>query len=116
MRRLIENLSSIFWFLMDIFWSCGLDTLAIIMIIPTVYSTLLMFKHAEFRVSKLLICIATNSWVLMNVCWMFPDVFNGSWTSYVFACRWIFMAVALLSMLAISITDFSNLRNIKRFR
>jgi len=116
MRRLLENLSSIFWFLMDVFWSCGWDGLAISMIVPTVYSTMLMFKHTQLRILNLLVCTATNSWVLMNVCWMVPDVFDGAWTPYVFMLRWVFLVTALLSMVAISCGDVSKLRNIKRFR
>lgn len=116
MKKIIDNISSMLWFCMDVCWMGDLDVLAALLIVPTVYATMMMFYYADWHFMRVLAAVATNSWVLMNVCWMVPDLSDASWLHYLHLCRWVFMGLAIISMGFIMITDFGYIRNIKRFR
>ena len=116
MKRFIDDISSMLWFLMDVCWMSDQDTLAAILIIPTIYSTMIMFWYADYHMTKVLVAIATNCWVLMNVCWMIPDITTAAWAPYVGWLKWVFMIIGFLSMVVILLTDYNGLRKLRRFR
>lgn len=116
MKRLIEDISSMLWFLMDVCWMSDQDTLAAILIVPTVYSTLIMFWHADYHLTKVLVAIATNCWLLMNVCWMLPDITSAGWAPYVSWLRWVFLIIGSLSMFVLIMTNYKSISKLRRFR
>ncbi len=76
---LVETISSVCWFLMDASWMFGLYTMAQIMAVLTVATSLWIFRYTERTMSDMLVTASVACWACMNVCWMLHDSKAITW-------------------------------------
>ena len=69
----VEIISSVCWFLMDASWMFGLTTLAVVLAVLTIATSLAMFLYIKRTASEFLITGTMVFWASMNVCWMLTD-------------------------------------------
>lgn len=69
-----DTVGSVLWFFMDASWMLELDTLAMVMIIPTSLVNLYSFRYTRRTLPAFAITGAMNSWLAMNICWMIQDL------------------------------------------
>lgn len=69
----VETVSSLCWFLMDASWMFTLYTLAKIMAVLTIGTTLWVFRYTERNWSDMLVTASVACWACMNVFWMLND-------------------------------------------
>ncbi len=76
---LVETASSVCWFFMDSCWMLGLPTLAKVLAVLTIVTSLLIFAYTECSLSNMLVTAAMASWAFMNVLWMLNDLKSLPW-------------------------------------
>lgn len=111
MNKVIDNLSSISWFLMDAAWMFGFKYWALFMIFPSIALTFHGFFYSRV-IPKFLVQFATFNWLLMNIFWMLVDVKFMENMLYA-KC---FFIVGLLSIIGVVSLDINQLKNFKRFK
>lgn len=80
-KEVLDTINSIAWFIADAAWMLGSLKLAVLFMIPTILSGLVLL-YVEKRPSILLINLAINCWIFMNTLWILIDVYPGDITYY----------------------------------
>jgi hypothetical protein len=114
-KEALDTVNSVSWFLLDASWMLNIRELTYVMIIPTILSALILC-YIEKRSNILLINLAILSWILMNISWMFSELYNLP--SFFSAAKILFFSGLILILAAIftskNITE--TFSHFKRFR
>lgn len=114
-KEALDTVNSVSWFLLDASWMLEVKGLTYVMIIPTILSALILC-YIEKRPNILLINLAILSWILMNITWMFSELYNIE--NFFFTAK-IFFLLGLILIIA-AILSSKNLTetfsHFKRFR
>ncbi|HVH43235.1 MAG TPA: hypothetical protein VM925_12860 [Labilithrix sp.] len=69
----VETAGAIAWFTMDACWMLGAESLALVLVLPTVVLNLVVFRYAPRTWASALVTGAMVAWACMNVLWMVHD-------------------------------------------
>jgi hypothetical protein len=72
-NRKIENLHIVFWLLKDISWCMVWKPLGIMMIIPTLFISVVIAYRSRFYLSEVCHNIAVTLWITANSYWMLSE-------------------------------------------
>ena len=97
---LTETAGSVLWFVMDGLWMLSQPVSAKAMVLPTLAVNLLVFRYTKRSFSQIAVVAAMNSWLLMNICWMFSDLDKDP--RPLTAARLLFIAGMVLLTLAVA--------------
>jgi len=109
---IIDNFSSAIWFCMDACWMSGFDTIATVFAALTVAIHLLLFRTSQRTVAGKLAAVATNAWVLANVCWMLGDIYALPLDIE----KFIFLGIGAVCIITVAAIDMRAMRGIRGFR
>jgi hypothetical protein len=74
--RKMENLHIVFWIFKDIGWCMGFAWLGILMIIPTIFISIVIAWRTRNIVSELCHNLAITVWISANSFWMCTEFFG----------------------------------------
>ncbi len=74
-KEVLDTINSVSWFLLDASWMLEVKEISYLMIIPTIISALILC-YIEKRTHILLINLAILAWILMNIAWMFSEMYE----------------------------------------
>jgi hypothetical protein len=114
-KDILDTVNSVSWFLMDASWMLQVKELSMAMIVPTILTGIFLC-YIEKRKNITFINFAILSWICMNVCWMFSELFDSA--TYLITAKSLFGLGVVFILIAISKSDsiadtFSHFR---RFR
>lgn len=120
MRKILENLGTITWFCMDIFWMLDIIYLAYFFMVITI----IVFFIPPKRISKYSISDAANfgvwlstlGWVLMNSSWMFDDATNHMYSDSVWLMKYCSLIIGIGGFLIVLFTDYNKFKNIRKLK
>lgn len=111
-KDVLDTVNSIFWFAADASWMLGSLKLAILLMLPTILSGLLLL-YTEKRLSLLLINLAINCWIFMNTIWILADIIPSDITFYLSR---IFFGLGVFSILLAGIKSRNLKETFSHFR
>lgn len=77
----LENIHILFWLFKDGFWMLNFQTLAIIMVIPTIIIAIINVFIIKQEL-EILIHLAILCWILANCIWMFNEFYVINYYKY----------------------------------
>lgn len=83
MRKILDNIGTICWFLMDACWMLDWTFLSVFfMILAGIIFMGLLFpnKNIQDRTIEFLISLSTSGWFLMNSAWMLDEIYKHSYS------------------------------------
>ena len=121
MKRILDNIGTACWFLMDACWMNNYNVLATIFMFLAIVLFLLQPFVFKIHDMELVGWLATTCWLLMNSCWMLNDVLllNKTITEKfdtLIYFRNMFAVAGLLSIVFIIIFDTHRIIKIRRFK
>lgn len=111
MRRLLNNIGSFFWMLMDICWMSKNITFACVFMIIAIVLLIIPPKDSD----EIGGFVATISWLLMNSTWMLDDI-AGEKIVELSVLKYIFMCTGIIGVGIVLFSDTKHLAKIRRFK
>lgn len=97
---LVETIGSVLWFIMDGFWMLNQALPAKAMVLPALAVNLFVFRYTKASFTHISVVAAMNSWLVMNICWMWSDLDKDPRPLAV--ARMMFALGAILLVLAVA--------------
>lgn len=121
MRKILENLGTITWFCMDIFWMLDFINLAYFFMAVTIIVFLIPPKRGvgKYSISDAAdfgVWLSTLGWVLMNSSWMFDDTTNHIYSDLVWIMKCCSLIVGIGGFLIVLFTDYNKFKNIRKLK
>lgn len=115
LRKGLESLSTIGWFLMDVSWAYNFRMGAILFMVIALLSPLLecLFPNTEIPGDERISHWATLMWVLTNSVWMLGDYYNNILFSI--SKLW-FASIGGILLVGLGIKNFPSIGKIRKIK
>lgn len=121
MKKIIENIGVITWFLMDASWMMEAEVFAYIFMSITILLFLIppkrnIGKYTTADAANFGTWLSTISWVLMNSLWMFNDLTNHIYKSDIDIFNFFFIFMSVSGFIIVCFTDINKFKNIRKIK